>query len=32
MGGNLWDEIQMDCLSNEFESLVLRRIYAPDEV
>lgn len=31
MGGKLWDEIYMDCLSSEFESLVLRRIYAPDE-
>ena len=26
----MWDEIQMDCLSTEFESTVLRRIYAPD--
>ena len=31
MGGRLWDEIYMDCLSNEFESPVLRRIYAPDD-
>jgi RimJ/RimL family protein N-acetyltransferase len=30
MGGKLWDEIFMDCLSTEFESPVLRRIYAPD--
>jgi hypothetical protein len=30
MGGKLWDEIQMDCLSSEFESTVLRRIYSPD--
>ncbi|MBA3615028.1 MAG: GNAT family N-acetyltransferase [Rubrobacter sp.] len=31
MGGKLWDEVHMDCLSSEFESPVLRRIYAPDE-
>jgi RimJ/RimL family protein N-acetyltransferase len=31
VGGKLWDEIQMDCLSTEFESTVLRRVYAPDE-
>ena len=31
MGGKLWDEIQMDCLSTEFESTVLRRIYSPDD-
>ena len=31
MGGRLWDEIYMDCLSSEFESPVLRRIYAPDD-
>jgi diamine N-acetyltransferase len=31
MGGKFWDEIWMDCLSTEFESSVLRRIYAPDE-
>ena len=31
MGGKLWDEIHMDCLSSEFESPVLRWIYAPDE-
>ena len=30
MGGKLWDEIYMDCLSSEFESPVLKRIYAPD--
>jgi diamine N-acetyltransferase len=30
MGGKLWDEIHMDCLSSEFESPVLRRIYAPN--
>lgn len=30
-GGKLRDEIFMDCLSSEFESPVLRRIYAPDE-
>jgi RimJ/RimL family protein N-acetyltransferase len=31
MGGKLWDEVHMDCLRSEFESPVLRRIYAPDE-
>jgi diamine N-acetyltransferase len=31
MGGKLWDEVHMDCLSSEFESPVLGRIYAPDE-
>jgi RimJ/RimL family protein N-acetyltransferase len=31
VAGKLWDEIQMDCLSSEFESTMLRRIYAPDE-
>ena len=31
MGGELWDEIYMDCISSEFESPVLRKIYAPDE-
>ncbi len=30
-GGKMWDEIYMDCLSSEFESPVLRRIYTPDE-
>jgi diamine N-acetyltransferase len=30
MGGKLWVEIHTDCLSNEFESPLLRRIYAPD--
>lgn len=29
-GGKLWDEVHMDCLSSEFESPVLWRIYAPD--
>jgi diamine N-acetyltransferase len=28
MGGKLWDEVYMDCLRSEFESPVLRRIYA----
>jgi hypothetical protein len=27
----LWDEVHMDCLSSEFESPVLRQIYAPDD-
>jgi RimJ/RimL family protein N-acetyltransferase len=31
MGGKMWDEIYMDCLSSEFESPVLRRIYTLDE-
>ncbi len=30
MGGKLWDEIHMDCLSSEFESPGLRQPYAPD--
>jgi diamine N-acetyltransferase len=30
MGGKLWDDIYMDCLSSEFESPALHRIYAPD--
>ena len=30
MGGQLWDEIYMDCLASEFESPVLSRIFAPD--
>jgi RimJ/RimL family protein N-acetyltransferase len=31
MDGRLWDELYMDCLSSEFESPVLGRIYAPEE-
>jgi diamine N-acetyltransferase len=31
VGGKLWDEVHMDCLSTEFEGTVLRRIYAPDD-
>jgi RimJ/RimL family protein N-acetyltransferase len=31
VGGKLWDEVQMDCLSTESEGTVLRRIYAPDD-
>ena len=31
MGGKLWDEIHVDCLSSEFESPVLGQIYAPDD-
>ena len=31
MGGKLWDEVHMDCISSEFESPVLRQIYAPDD-
>ena len=30
MGGNLWDEVYMDCLSTEFESPVLERVFTPD--
>jgi diamine N-acetyltransferase len=30
MGGRLWDEIFMECLSTEFESPTLGRIFAPD--
>jgi hypothetical protein len=26
-----WDEVHMDCTSSEFESPVLRQIYAPDD-
>jgi RimJ/RimL family protein N-acetyltransferase len=31
MGGKLWDDIYMDCLSSEFQSPVLRRNFAPDD-
>ena len=31
MGGKLWDEVHMDCISSEFERPVLRQIYAPDD-
>jgi hypothetical protein len=31
MGGKLWDEVHMDCISSEFESPVLTQIYAPDD-
>lgn len=30
MGGRVWDEIYMDCLSTEFESPVLKGLLAPD--
>lgn len=30
-GGKLQDEIYMECLSDEFESPVIRRAFAPDE-
>jgi diamine N-acetyltransferase len=30
MGGKWYDEIHMDCLASEFQSPVLRRIFAPD--
>jgi RimJ/RimL family protein N-acetyltransferase len=32
MGGRLWDEIHMQCLSTRFESPVPGRIFAPSEV
>lgn len=32
MGGRLWDEIYMDCVSTEFESPVLGRVFVPDEL
>jgi len=31
MGGKLWDIIYMDCLSTEFTSPVLSKIFVPDE-
>ena len=31
MGGKLWDDVYMDCLSSEFEGSVLRGIYTQDE-
>lgn len=31
MGGRLWDEIFMECLSTEFESPGLGKLFAPDE-
>ncbi len=31
MGGHLWDTIYMDCLTSEFTSPVLGRVFAPDE-
>lgn len=30
MGGQLWDELSMDCLASEFTSPVLGRIFVPD--
>jgi len=30
MGGRWWDEIAMDCLATEFESLALHRVFTPD--
>ena len=30
-GGRMWDEIWMDCLSTEFESPVLGRLFTTDE-
>lgn len=31
MGGRLWDDVYMDCLSTEFESPVLAQVFVPDE-
>lgn len=31
MGGRWYDEIHMDCLATEFESPVLKHLFAPDE-
>jgi RimJ/RimL family protein N-acetyltransferase len=31
MGGRLWDEIYMDCISTEFTSPVLAQVLRPDE-
>lgn len=31
MGGRLWDEIFMECLSSEFASPVLAQVFAPDQ-
>lgn len=31
MGGKLWDVIYMECLAGEFESPVLKQVFAPDE-
>ncbi len=30
MGGKLWDVIYMECLASEFESPVLKHVFAPD--
>ena len=30
MGGRMWDDVHMDCLSTEFESPVLASAFAPD--
>lgn len=31
MGGRFWAQVYMDCLATEFESPLLKRIFAPDE-
>jgi diamine N-acetyltransferase len=31
MGGTLWDVIYMECLASEFESPVLKHVFAPDQ-
>lgn len=31
MGGELWDEIYMDCLATEFTSPVLSRVFVPEQ-
>jgi hypothetical protein len=31
MGGRRWDTTYMDCLTSEFTSPVLGRVFSPDE-
>lgn len=31
MGGKLWDEVFMECVSTGFESPILGRIFTPDD-
>ena len=31
MGGQLWDVVYMDCLAHEFQSSILRAVFAPDD-
>lgn len=30
LAGEMWDQIQMDCLASEFQSPVLAKLFAPD--